>query len=688
MNWREGLNDAQLEAADNLYGPQLILAGAGSGKTKTMTARICHMIEDGIAPSRILAITFTNKAAKEMRERLGGMLGISPEELQNEGSSPLLCTFHSFGLKLLKKYGGNLGYSGRKITVLDDKESKKVIKSLIEEIFYQKEPEDGKEVPLTKAEKGEISDMADIFETWLALCKDNLISHKDKTKVEKFLLGFSPNHLLITQFVDFYEVYESRMFKNNSVDFADLITKAVYLLEIPNIHLSVTGRYKFVSIDEFQDTSVSQLEMCKLLAGEDKNISVVGDDYQSIYAFRGAIIDNILNFPKIFPGCHTVTLGINYRSTENIVHGAAEVIKNNRHQFEKHLTSFRGSGERIHNKHFDSYRDEASFVASTIEGLLRNGYEYSDIAVLYRKGAHSKFIEDALLRYGIPYTIADNVGFYDRKEVKDIISYLRVLSGYNDEMSLERILNTPRRGIGEKSQKEFMSEVGARSGGLLEVRSSKNAKINEFMESLESESDAISAISPSNAISHLIETFGLREQYENEYKVASRAGNREKMDDALTRVGNIRELIEKAKEYERDNPDGDIEAFLDEISLFTDKEAKTDSVSLMTIHKSKGLEFKAVFVVAQDKELGKVERDYDEEEERRIFYVAMTRAKDNLYITESGTRMLYGQQMLCEPISFIYEIPEEDLEARKPPVPVVSSPFYDDTDHFSFRGFE
>ena len=781
-DWKNELNEEQLEAANILDGPLLILAGAGSGKTKTMTSRICHLIESGVKPSNILAITFTNKAAKEMRSRLINILGIKDDDSQ---AMPLMCTFHSFGYRIIRKFGDKLGY-GKKIDICDEDDSMKILKKLVEEMFFKEKLEKANN-ELKKCIKQNIKDDAEEYAGCISKCKDNLLTEKDMNIIRKEFFQDRTEDWF-ERFELIYTKYEAYLKADDLVDFDDLIEKTVFLLRIPGVKKSVNNTYKYINVDEYQDTSVSQLEMVKLLAGEDNNICVVGDDYQSIYAFRGAVIENILNFPKHFEGCRMVILKANYRSIDNIVDGSAAVIKHNRNQFDKDLYAARGAGDPICLVHLDNNLEEGHFVASKIKEGVSKGAKYSEFAVLYRKNINSRSIEDALLREKIPYIIYGGVSFYQRKEIKDITGYLRLAAGYKDIISLERIANFPARGIGKKTLDELIKEIEKNKAGNNLIQLIGQSKISpnkvgilySILRDIREKARDISTRSLDEQreclpgyIKHVMRNTGMIDYYREELLKAKKGGDPEKIEGIESRIQSLEEYVSKAADFansyipDPENPDISLlEAYLEEVTLFADSDIskKADSVSLMTMHKSKGLEFKTVFMVAQDvylrfedvfgnlvgedyepcseeipdiqgskdifskyeyfskctnlddlvhtykknarllhpdcggdpAEFVKMNAEYQEcmealknfqsentaetinekpagptimidtadfelEEERRLFYVGMTRAMDNLYISYVDERMIYGDVKSVVPVRFISEIPAKNV---------------------------
>ena len=642
--WANELNESQLEAASTLNGPLLILAGAGSGKTKTMTHRMCHMIEEGINPKNILAITFTNKAAGEMKARMQKILG--------EGiPSPFISTFHAFGYRMLKTFGSALGYKSN-INILDADDAKKEIKETLVEMY------------------GKGADYKELVKYVMSVIsgyKDRMLSVEDAKKISKDAVKTQYGTIFPCLV---YQAYEKRLKKNNSVDFDDLIEKTVRLLRIEDIKEIANRRWKYICVDEYQDTSHAQFEMVEHLAGTNKNVCVVGDDYQSIYAFRGADIGNILSFSTTFKGCKTVILNENYRSTKHIVEGAAGVIALNKDQYRKALFSVRGNGDKIQVIPFETAENEAMVISREIGELVKKGESPDNIAILYRTNATSRIFEEALINENIPYKIYGGLSFYERKEIKDVIAYLKIIAGYDDINSLTRIINFPKRGIGKTTIGKLVHHLLSRGPEKsvfesLEEYASNDKKVKIFFDILKSIKDKKEELSLSDLIKEIFDRFGLLEEYLK--------CDAEQEETENTRYLNVMEFLSKACDFEKSHKEAtpatdQVSVFLTSIALFSaedaDKNDKTPRVSLMTEHKAKGLEFKNVFVVAAEKSmfkaLDKQKAQKDLEEERRVFYVAMTRAKDRLTISYALTRMHKGMYIDKEPIEFLEEIPETD----------------------------
>lgn len=657
-NWSDGLNESQKEAASTLEGVLLVLAGAGSGKTKMMTHRICHLLQEGVPASQILGITFTNKAAKEMRERMEAMLG-------EDFDIPTLTTFHSFGYSLLKRFGSVLDYKPH-LGICDDEDRKKRLK---EEMKSVNLPWLSESVDLSKD-----NEFVCFVEKTISTWKDNMLTDEE---VASFRDEKKHNRAEIATSI-IYEMYNANLKRDNQVDFDDLISKSVMLMEDKVVCNTINSEIRHVSVDEFQDTSVAQCRLVELLSipsGEDGSLCVVGDDYQSIYAFRGAKVANILNFSKLHKGCKTVMLGENYRSTKVIVEAAASVIGHNTGQLKKELFSMNEEGERITVNRYDYDSDEAKCVAVEIASKIKKGKSPSDFAILYRNNSMSRKIEEALIKAGIPYKIFGGVSFYQRKEIKDIVAYLRLAAGFNDSVALKRIANVPKRKIGAVSERN-MAEAMRRDNSdktLLEklseyaITETKFKNLSELLFSFRRK--VVNGVSLSDLLKEIVEDI------EYEKYLIDNADPSKEGEDYLSRWSNVWQLIEKAEDFEENYKNEHnaedfefqdvLDSFLEEIALLSDIDTDTDAkyVSLMTMHKSKGLEFDTVFVINCSNQPKELEEDRDgdfsqEEEERRLFYVAMTRAKKKLYLSYSTTVYKYGQRVEGQEISqFIREIP-------------------------------
>ena len=629
-----GLNEDQRKAATQIDGPVLILAGAGSGKTRTITYRIAYMIDQGIEPSSILAITFTNKAAKEMKDRALALLA-------GTSSVPFLSTFHSFGYTLLQKTAPLIGYTKR-IHICDADDSMKRLKKICKN---------------HKIEKELISDISD----WISKAKDQLLMPED---IPDIIPG-----TIEAKALDVYKEYQSQLLADGLVDFDDLIMQPVRVFQLhPEVLDYYQDIYRYIMVDEYQDTSHAQFEFIRLLADKYKNICVVGDDFQSIYAFRGADISNILNFDKLYPNALRVTIGQNYRSTHKIVDAAARLIKNNPEQLDKTLMSMQDDGEPIYIHAADTDRDEATFVQEQISALLNHGVSPKDIAVLYRKNAYSRVIEDALMSEHIPYRIYGGLSFYQRAEIKDITAYLKILANSPDRIALERILNVPKRGIGA-AKIDQIAELASDSNTtelntvMTDGSLDKIKGIVEFRQVIISLQQQLTDLKLSALAREVIVQTG----YLDHLKEISTKKDDDKYDD---RIRNLDEFCNKMYEYETTHPDMStpelLDLFLTDITLLTDQDTAKDldTVSLMTMHRSKGLEFPYVFMIGCEEgcfpdDPPFMGNTFDVREDRRLCYVAMTRAKRNLCISYCNTRMVYGSFKDRQPSRYLSEIPSE-----------------------------
>ncbi|MFI3210506.1 MAG: DNA helicase PcrA [Peptostreptococcaceae bacterium] len=644
----ETLNPNQREAVEKINGPLLILAGAGSGKTRVLTTRIAYLIKDNnISSGSILAITFTNKAANEMRERVFETLGDNIDDMW-------ISTFHSTCVKILRKHINKIGYN-RSFVIYDSSDQLSLIKDCLKELNLSDKVFEPRSI---------ISEISG--------AKDKLYSPK---KYRDINLGDARKEKI----AQIYKLYQERLKRSSALDFDDLIVKTVELFKNSEETLAYyRSRFLYIMVDEYQDTSKAQYEFIKLLAKEHQNICVVGDDDQSIYGWRGADIRNILDFEKDYDSVHTVKLEQNYRSTQIILDAANKVILNNIERKRKKLWSDRKEGEKIKIQISDDELDEANFVADNIYRLKRlKERKYSDFAILYRANAQSRAIEDALNRNNIPYNIYGGVKFFERKEIRDLIAYLRVLQNSEDDVSLKRIINVPRRGIGLKSIEkiEDRSSLGQTSIysviSAIDTNSDLSPKargsINDFVNTISVLRTMKEAYSVSKLIEKVLENTGYIEEL-----------LKEKKDENQDRIDNLKEFVSIALEFERNNQEKDLESFLTSLSLSSeindDDENDNDKVSLMTIHTSKGLEFPVVFLVGMEEGLFPISRaiksmnESDIEEERRLCYVGITRAKDDLYMISTRRRTLYGKTATSISSRFIEELPNEVIEKLNPTV--------------------
>ncbi len=619
------LNEQQKEAVLHTEGPLLIIAGAGSGKTRVLTTKIAYLIQEkGVAPYRILAITFTNKAAREMKDRVISLIGNTANEIQ-------ISTFHSFGLKIVRENAIYLGYD-RNFVIMDTDDTLTIIKKILKE----KEMDPKSYNP--RAIKNKISS-----------CKNEFISPND---YEKYAASEYEKMVL-----EVYRSYEKKLKQNNSVDFDDLLILPIRLFrEHPEVLQHYQERYQYILIDEYQDTNQAQYILTKMLSAKYQNICVVGDGDQSIYGFRGANYQNILNFEKDYKDATSIKLEQNYRSTKNILSTANSVIKNNKNRKEKELWSTKGEGEKV--KYYRAYdeKDEAHFVASEVKKLTSNGIDPKEIAVLYRTNAQSRVLEEELLKLTVPYRIVGGLSFYSRKEIKDLIAYLRLIHNEKDNVSLLRIINTPKRGIGARSIEKLVEDADRKGTSIYEViESGKEASFKEMMEDLKKVSENVTL---TELIDKVLDTTGMKRELEAEKTLESEI-----------RLENLEEFKSITRDFEKREGLVSLEDFLFEVSLVTDKEEYSDGnnkISLMTVHSVKGLEFDYVFVVGLEEgifpHMNALMESSAVEEERRLCYVAITRARVALYLLNARRRVLFGNDQVNPPSRFLGEIEEDLLE--------------------------
>ena len=638
MKYLEDLNSSQKEAVLHPKGPCLVIAGAGSGKTRVLTYRIAHLIKQGIDPFSILALTFTNKAAKEMKNRIEGIVG-------TEARSLWMGTFHSIFARILRTEGYKIGYPPN-FVIYDTQDSKNLIKAIVKE--QNLDPKLYKENfvfnRISNAKNRLISPLE---------YKNNPILQEEDSSSLRPMIG------------EIYKIYSQRCFKSQAMDFDDLLFNTNTLF---SEHIDILNKYQqlfqHVLIDEFQDTNYCQYLITKRLASVSRNIFVVGDDAQSIYAFRGAEIRNILKFEDDFDDLKTIKLEQNYRSTKTIVNAANSVIEKNKSKISKEVWTDNEDGELISVKKSFSDNEEGKIVSNLIfEEKNRNQLTNSNFAVLYRTNSQSRSIEEALRRIGLKYKVFGGVSFYQRKEVKDLIAYLRFSINQNDEQSFRRIINYPRRGIGQTSVDKIITISNKENISLWDViqRSSEllNSRINNLLTPFKDLIISFSNFSKNNdaytTASHIASNSGLLKELWDDRSI-----------EGMSRYENVQELLNSIKEFldNDDNKNKKLEDFLQEISLMTDQDKEDDSneeyISLMTIHMAKGLEFSVVFIVGVEEDLFPsqmmISSREDLEEERRLFYVAITRAMKKLYLTYSSTRYRYGMLKDCEKSRFIKEI--------------------------------
>ncbi|WP_434303891.1 DNA helicase PcrA [Clostridium botulinum] len=633
MDLKNKLNKEQYEAATTIDGPLLILAGAGSGKTRVLTHRIAHMIENlNIYPSKILAITFTNKAAGEMKERIKALVGDVVEGMW-------VSTFHSSCVRILRREIDKLGYD-KNFTIYDTYDQKTLVKQCMEELNINDK---------------EITDR-EIINT-ISNQKDNLISPKEFKK-------FSNGNYRKDKIADAYILYQKKLKANNALDFDDLIYKTVELFKTNKEALEFYQRkFKYIMVDEYQDTNKSQYELVKLLASVHRNICVVGDDDQCIYEWRGADISNILNFEKDYKETKVIKLEQNYRSKGNILNAANEVIKNNSQRKNKVLRTENENGNKI--KVFRAYSDidEAKFVASEMKKIIKDSDKsFNDFAVLYRTNAQSRIFEDVFMKRDIPYRLIGGLKFYDRKEIKDLMAYLKLINNPLDDISLRRIINVPKRSIGDatvKKVQEFANEMDEcmysvllDADQILTLSQRSITSIKKFVSIMNSFIRKKDEISVSALIKEILEETG----YLKELKSS-------KNPDDVSRVENLKELVSAAADFEKESEDKSLGMFLEKVALVTDidnYDENSDSVAMMTVHSAKGLEFPVVFMVGMENGIFPGTQSLSDpkemEESRRLCYVAITRAKEQLYITSAEIRKVFGRTVAYALSDFVSEI--------------------------------
>ena len=620
----DNLNKQQKEAVTHIDGPMLVLAGAGSGKTKVLTSRIAYLIENGVNPRNILAITFTNKAAKEMKDRVINLIGSSANYIQ-------ISTFHSLGLKMIKENYNILGYD-KNFTILDSDDTLTVVKKIIKEMnlnpqFYN-----------AKAIRNKISS-----------AKNELMSVSEFSHVE-----------FDKDIVRIFEKYNSILKTNNSVDFDDLLVLPIQLLNNSEVLDRYQELYKYILIDEYQDTNEAQYKFTKKLASKYKNIFVVGDNDQAIYAFRGANFKNILNFEKDYPNCKTILLEENYRSTKMILNAANSVIKNNKERKDKNLWSNNPDGNKIKYIQADSDKEEGSYISSKIKELNNNGVNYEDIAILYRTNAQSRLIEEEMLKNNIPYRVIGSFYFYNRKEIKDLLCYLRLINNPHDDISLTRVINVPKRGIGTKTMDNLDAKSNELGISLFDaISDGKELVFKNLILKMQEECENLSL---TEMVDLVLNESGMKQELVNEKTLESEI-----------RLENLEEFKSITKNYEEEFGVISLSDFLNEISLVSDMSEHQESknkVSLMTVHAVKGLEFDYVFVTGMEEGIFPHYNAINDgsrsaiEEERRLCYVAITRAKKDLWLLNAKRRMLFGNTQTNLPSRFMEEIDPKYLEVE------------------------
>ncbi|HRE37956.1 MAG TPA: 3'-5' exonuclease [Chitinophagaceae bacterium] len=650
VDYLKGLNERQREAVLHIDGPLMIVAGAGSGKTKVLTTRVAHLMANGVDAFNILALTFTNKAAKEMKERVEKILG------DGEARNLYIGTFHSVFARILRFEADKIGYP-RHFTIYDTDDAKSVVKTVINELnLDDKHYKPNVVYNRISAAKNALVGPAEY--------RNDYAIQQEDMRANRPAIG------------QIYDAYVKRCFKNGAMDFDDLLLKFYELLKnVPEALAKYQRKFRYILIDEYQDTNPAQYEIIKLLGAMYENVCVVGDDAQSIYSFRGATIQNILQFQKDYDDVKIVKLEQNYRSTKSILHVANEVIRNNKGQIEKVLFTDNGEGERIKLVRTMTDNDEGKFVADSIqEQKLRNHYSNKDFAILYRTNAQSRAFEEALRRMGIAYTIYGGISFYQRKEIKDLVAYLRIIVNSRDEEALKRIINYPARGIGKTTIDK-----------LILIANENNISVWEVVENAAKYGFKAGTLSALDEFAIMIKSFASMLTKQNAYEVAFHVGKQtnlvkelfnDKSTEGVQRYENIQELLNSIKEWTEspDNEDGELvdkslASYLQQITLLTDADEKdpdADTVKLMTIHAAKGLEFSCVFAAGLEEMLFPnamaINTREELEEERRLFYVVITRAKQRLWITYANTRYRFGQLVQNDPSRFIEEIPEQYLD--------------------------
>ena len=633
----KGLNDKQYEAVVNTEGPCLVIAGAGSGKTKVLTHKIAYLMgEKNILPWNILAITFTNKAAKEMKERIELLVGDAAKDMW-------IGTFHSICVRILRKFIDRIGFDSSFI-IFDSTDQKTMIKQILKDLQLDDK------IFTDRSVMSEISN-----------AKNEML--EPETYAVKAHGDFRKERI-----AEVYERYQKRLKENNAIDFDDIINYTIkILMENPDVLQYYSNKFEYVLVDEYQDTNKSQFTLVTMLASKHGNITAVGDNDQGIYSFRGADISNILNFEKDFPGTKIIKLEQNYRCTGNILKVANAVIKNNEVKYDKKLWTENDVGNLPKVFSADNEYDEGRYIAEQIEHLIREEkYKYSDFAVLYRMNTQSRAIEEILRREAIPYKIVGGLKFYERKEIKDIISYLRLVQNSADNLSLNRVINEPKRGIGKTSLDKIAQIAGENNISMYQVI--KNADVyglnrvylnsREFIDCMESIIAKKDELTISELVKKILKDTGYTRALENENTI-----------EAENRIANLEEFLNVAVEFEEESADNGLSDFLEGITLSSDldnMEETEESVTLMTLHSAKGLEFPVVFLVGMEEGIFPGYKSIGEqkelEEERRLCYVGVTRAKENLFLTNSKQRTTFGSTTHNPPSRFLQEIPKELLD--------------------------
>mgnify|MGYP002624071295 CR=1 FL=1 len=621
-----GLNKQQILAVKHINGPMLVLAGAGSGKTKVLTSRIAYLIEQGISIDNILAITFTNKAAKEMKEREIKLIGYDAKSIQ-------ISTFHSLGLKIIKENYARLGYKSN-FVILDSDDTLTVVKKIMKDLNLNPKFYNARDI------RNKISS-----------AKNELMDPDKYSRVE-----FDSN------IIEVYRKYNKKLLINNSVDFDDLLILPIKLFrEYPDVLKYYQDKYKYVLIDEYQDTNEAQYIFSKMLCNNHKNIFVVGDNDQAIYAFRGANYKNILNFEKDYPDAKVILLEENYRSTQNILDAANSVIRHNKMRKDKNLWCNNDIGSKVKYIKTDSDKEECAYVSEKIKELHNdNNVNYEDIAILYRTNAQSRLIEEEMLKNGIPYRVVGSFYFYNRKEIKDLLCYLRLINNHDDDVSLLRVINTPKRGIGDKTIENLTNVATEKGISLFEaIESGKELTFKNMIIDMEKKCESLTL---TEMVDLVLNNSGMKAEYEGDKSLESEI-----------RLENLEEFKSITKGYEEEYGVISLTDFLNEVAIVSDVSEHQDStnkVSLMTIHAVKGLEFDNVFIVGMEEGIFPHYNSINEgtiaaiEEERRLCYVAITRAKKNLWMLNAKRRMLFGNTQINMPSRFMDEIDTKYMETE------------------------
>ena len=650
QSYLDDLNEAQKKAVLKIDGPSMVIAGAGSGKTRVLTYKIVHLIKNGIDPFEILALTFTNKAAREMKFRISSMIG------DGESKNIWMGTFHSIFAKILRFEAHKIGFTSD-FTIYDIQDSERLISSIIKEMNLDKDSYRSKTI------RNRISSLKNSF-----ISVNAYFSNSDLTE--------SDNLSRRPKTGEIYKEYTDRLIKSNSMDFDDLLLKTNELLNnFPEVLAKYQEKFKYILVDEYQDTNNSQYLIVKSLADKYQNICVVGDDAQSIYSFRGANINNIINFRKDYDDVEVYRLEQNYRSTKYIVNAANSVIDNNKNKIHKEVWTDNEFGNKIQITSNPSDIAEARLISQKILNLIKLENNYQDFVILYRTNAQSRVIEDSLRNSSIPYKIYGGVSFYNRKEIKDVLAYLRLLVNDNDEESLKRIINYPPRGIGQVTINKII--VGSKNNNLSmynTIRSARKINLglsNSAITKLENFIDQIEAFKIQNG---KLSAFDIADLVIRETKIIDEL-RKDESPESIVRVENIQELLNGIRDFIEDQKEiadskNNLSEFLSTVSLATDFDLdlnlSQDFVSLMSLHSSKGLEFKNVFIVGLEEDLFPSALSYnsreDLEEERRLFYVGITRAKKNLYISYANSRYRWGKLISCEESRFIEEIDNDFID--------------------------